>query len=393
MMASRLIIEFSPAIHLWPTFALLAALPSSIHFVGLPDDRKGYKLLNAYSHQLIYSRDVDFHEDEFPPSTPPKPQPHFDFVSVTHPTFHPLTLINICRLYLPASSRPFTPTSFIFSTANHRTTTHQAQADGFNYAEWADHIEQKISQQKLRKYLTSSTRFEHYDEDDDYVAKSYINLSVHRKNLKYFKETDLEKAHPSTIHTNLARHRLKDVHEKTTIVNNMLLRRELWSLSWKPHETYATFVDWILERITKQDPEYCSLIGVIKSVEIGWSFMALHGHQGRSKRLDPSHYLQQLVRIRCEGSASVTADVESAYLVANEAPSIWHARLGYPPPAPTQAILKATNGGPSKLPSPDSCDGCVCGEMPEIAHPRYGERGSKPLGTNIHAKAWGPSPV
>ncbi|RHY95179.1 hypothetical protein DYB35_003319 [Aphanomyces astaci] len=171
-----------------------------------------YKLLNAYSHQLIYSRDVDFHEDEFPPSTPPKPQPHFDFVSVTHPTFYPLTLINI------------------------------SQADGFNYAEWADHIEQNISQQKLRKYLTSSTRFEHYDEDDDYVAKSYINLSVHRKNLKYFKETDLEKSHPSTIHTNLARHRLKDVHEKTTIVNNMLLRRELWSLSWKPHETYATFV-------------------------------------------------------------------------------------------------------------------------------------------------------
>ncbi|RLO10620.1 hypothetical protein DYB28_002544, partial [Aphanomyces astaci] len=236
---------------------------------------------------------------------------------------------------------------------------HQAQADGFNYAEWADHIEQKISQQKLRKYLTSSTRFEHYDEDDDYVAKSYINLSVHRKNLKYFKETDLEKAHPSTIHTNLARHRLKDVHEKTTIVNNMLLRRELWSLSWKPHETFEAKVDWILERITKQDPEYCSLIGVIKSVEIGWSFMALHGHQGRSKGLDPSHYLQQLVRIRCESSASVTADVESAYLVANEAPSIWHARLGYPPPAPTQAILKVTHGGPSKLPSPDSCDGCV----------------------------------
>ncbi|KAF0710221.1 hypothetical protein AaE_012624, partial [Aphanomyces astaci] len=36
-------------------------------FVGLPDDRKGYKLLNAYSHQLLYSRDVVFHEDEFPP--------------------------------------------------------------------------------------------------------------------------------------------------------------------------------------------------------------------------------------------------------------------------------------------------------------------------------------
>ncbi|RHZ03045.1 hypothetical protein DYB31_013586, partial [Aphanomyces astaci] len=248
---------------------------------------------------------------------------------------------------------------------------HQAQADGFNYAEWADHIEQKISQQKLRKYLTSSTRFEHYDEDDDYVAKSYINLSVHRKNLKYFKETDLEKAHPSTIHTNLARHRLKDVHEKTTIVNNMLLRRELWSLSWKPHETFEAKVDWILERITKQDPEYCSLIGVIKSVEIGWSFMALHGHQGRSKGLDPSHYLQQLVRIRCESSASVTADVESAYLVANEAPSIWHARLGYPPPAPTQAILKVTHGGPSKLPSPDSCDGCV---SPPLAMPHRHQR-------------------
>ncbi|RQM30954.1 hypothetical protein B5M09_008256 [Aphanomyces astaci] len=152
---------------------------------------------------------------------------------------HSLTLIH------SRHSRRLSSHSIHHSTLHFISTpysTHQAQADGFNYAEWADHIEQKISQQKLRKYLTSSTRFEHYDEDDDYVAKSYINLSVHRKNLKYFKETDLEKAHPSTIHTNLARHRLKDVHEKTTIVNNMLLRRELWSLSWKPHETYATFV-------------------------------------------------------------------------------------------------------------------------------------------------------
>ncbi|RHY97964.1 hypothetical protein DYB37_011672 [Aphanomyces astaci] len=77
-------------------------------------------------------------------------------------------------------------------------------ADGTNYPEWSDHVEQKICQQKLRKYLTSSTRFQGYDEDDDYVAKSYINLSIHRDNLKYIKETDLEKAFPSIVHTNLA---------------------------------------------------------------------------------------------------------------------------------------------------------------------------------------------
>ncbi|ETV65614.1 hypothetical protein H257_17723 [Aphanomyces astaci] len=144
-------------------------------------------------------------------------------------------------------------------------------SDGSNYAEWADHIEQKNSQQKLRGYLMSSNRFDHYDEEDVYVAKSYINLSVHRDNLK---------TSPSTS--------FKEVHEKTTIVNKILLRRELSTLSWKPHEAYATFihnklfeagdmtpetdriveflyllppsfeawVDSILERITKQELEY-----------------------------------------------------------------------------------------------------------------------------------------
>ncbi|RHZ13445.1 hypothetical protein DYB37_013963, partial [Aphanomyces astaci] len=55
---------------------------------------------------------------------------------------------------------------------------------------------------------------------------SLINLSIHRDNLKYIKGTDLEKAHPSIVHTNLAWRRLKEAHEKTTIINKMLLRRE-----------------------------------------------------------------------------------------------------------------------------------------------------------------------
>ncbi|RQM29847.1 hypothetical protein B5M09_013424 [Aphanomyces astaci] len=143
-----------------------------------------------------------------------------------------------------------------------------------------------ICQQKLRKYLTSSTRFQGYDEDEDYVAKSYINLSNHRDNLKYIKETDLEKARLSIVHTNLAWRRLKEAHEKTTIINKMLLHRELSTLTWKPIETCATFflyllpssfeakVDSILERIAKQDSEYCSLIGVIKSVEIAADWIA-----------------------------------------------------------------------------------------------------------------------
>ncbi|RHY55847.1 hypothetical protein DYB28_006282 [Aphanomyces astaci] len=70
-----------------------------------------------------------------------------------------------------------------------------------------------------------------------------------------------------------------------------------------------------------------------------------------------------------------TPDVGSVYLVAIEATSIWHARLGYPPAASTQAILKATHGGPSQLLHPDRCDGCVRGKTTEVAHPRYGERG------------------
>ncbi|RHY26753.1 hypothetical protein DYB32_007322 [Aphanomyces invadans] len=130
--------------------------------------------------------------------------------------------------------------------------TIKLNADGTNYPEWSDHVEQKICQQKLRKYLTSSTRF-----------------------------------HPPRQ-------------------PQMLLRRELSTLTWKPNETYATFVhrfqecvrkmfeagdmtpeadriveflyllpssfeakvDSILEHIAKNDPEYCSLIAVIKSVEI-----------------------------------------------------------------------------------------------------------------------------
>ncbi|RLO08942.1 hypothetical protein DYB28_007331 [Aphanomyces astaci] len=55
----------------------------------------------------------------------------------------------------------------------------------------------------------SRNRFDHYDEEDVDVAKSYINLSVHRDNLKYIKETDLEKAHPSIVHKNLAWHLLQ----------------------------------------------------------------------------------------------------------------------------------------------------------------------------------------
>lgn len=35
-------------------------------FIGLPDDRKGYKLLHLHSHELVYSRDVTFWEDTFP---------------------------------------------------------------------------------------------------------------------------------------------------------------------------------------------------------------------------------------------------------------------------------------------------------------------------------------
>ncbi|ETV64353.1 hypothetical protein H257_18733 [Aphanomyces astaci] len=108
-----------------------------------------------------------------------------------------------------------------------------------------------ICQQKLRKYLTSSTRFQGYDEDEDYVAKSYINLSNHRDNLKYIKETDLEKARLSIVHTNLAWRRLKEAHEKTTIINKMLLHRELSTLTWKPIETCATFVHRFQECVRK----------------------------------------------------------------------------------------------------------------------------------------------
>ncbi|RHY27126.1 hypothetical protein DYB32_007026, partial [Aphanomyces invadans] len=145
-------------------------------------------------------------------------------------------------------------------------------ADGTNYPERSDHVEQKICQQKLRKYLTSSTRFQNYDEADDY-------------------ETDFEKADTYIVHMNLAWRHLKEANEKTTIVNKMLLRRELSTLTWKPNETYATFVhrlqecvDSILEHIAKNDPEYCSLIGVIKSVEIVAYRMA---HTSKTKARAP----------------------------------------------------------------------------------------------------------
>ncbi|RLO11910.1 hypothetical protein DYB28_010068, partial [Aphanomyces astaci] len=114
------------------------------------------------------------------------------------------------------------------------------KADGSNYREWCIKTRAKINQQKLGKYLQPC-----YDPDDKYksgleidddlVALSYIQLSVHNDHLKYIQHLE------TTYDTWIA------IYENTSEVSLVTLQMKMDKLDWSERMGLESFADQFQE--------------------------------------------------------------------------------------------------------------------------------------------------
>ncbi|RHX96778.1 hypothetical protein DYB36_011347 [Aphanomyces astaci] len=121
------------------------------------------------------------------------------------------------------------------------------KADGSNYREWCVKTRAKINQQKLGKYLQPC-----YDPDgkyksglemdDDLVALSYIQLSVHNDHLKYIQHVE------TTYDTWNA---LKAIYENTSEVSLVTLQMKMYKLDWSERIGLESFADQFQELTRK----------------------------------------------------------------------------------------------------------------------------------------------
>ncbi|CAK4631113.1 unnamed protein product [Aphanomyces euteiches] len=122
-------------------------------------------------------------------------------------------------------------------------TMNKLQADGSNYREWCVKTRAKINQQRLGKYLkpcrdSAGTYLSSLSEEDDLVALSYIQLSIHNDHLKYIQHVE------TTYDTWEA---LRTIYESTSEVNLVTLQLQLSKLEWSERTGLENFTDQFQE--------------------------------------------------------------------------------------------------------------------------------------------------
>ncbi|RHY28600.1 hypothetical protein DYB32_005845 [Aphanomyces invadans] len=113
------------------------------------------------------------------------------------------------------------------------------KADGANYREWCVKTGAKINQQRLRKCLKPYTAsncmyLEGFTEEDDLVALSNIQLTIHSDHLKFVQ------AATSTYGTWEA---LRDIYESASEVNLVTLQLQMSKLEWSEGLRLESFTD------------------------------------------------------------------------------------------------------------------------------------------------------
>ncbi|CAK4407019.1 unnamed protein product, partial [Aphanomyces euteiches] len=122
-------------------------------------------------------------------------------------------------------------------------TMNKLQADGSNYREWCVKTRAKINQQRLGKYLkpcrdSAGTYLSSLSEEDDLVALSYIQLSIHNDHLKYIQ-------HVGTTYDTWEA--LRTIYESTSEVNLVTLQLQLSKLEWSERTGLENFTDQFQE--------------------------------------------------------------------------------------------------------------------------------------------------
>ncbi|ETW08100.1 hypothetical protein H310_02461 [Aphanomyces invadans] len=112
-------------------------------------------------------------------------------------------------------------------------------ADGANYREWCVKTRAKINQQRLGKCLKPCTAsngkyLEGFTDEDDLVALSYIQLTIHSDHLKFVQ------AATTTCGTWEA---LRDIYESASEVNLVTLQLQMSKLEWSERLGLETFTD------------------------------------------------------------------------------------------------------------------------------------------------------
>ncbi|RHY21319.1 hypothetical protein DYB32_009848 [Aphanomyces invadans] len=120
-------------------------------------------------------------------------------------------------------------------------------ADGANYREWCVKTRAKINQQRLGKCLKPCTAsngkyLEGFTDEDDLVALSYIQLTIHSDHLKFVQ------AATTTCGTWGA---LRDIYESASEVNLVTLQLQMSKLEWSERLGLETFTDQFEEFVRK----------------------------------------------------------------------------------------------------------------------------------------------
>ncbi|RQM20297.1 hypothetical protein B5M09_013825, partial [Aphanomyces astaci] len=126
-------------------------------------------------------------------------------------------------------------------------STTRLKPNGSNYREWCVKTRAKINQQKLGKYLkkvrlADGTYPNGSNEEDDLVALSYIQLSIHADHLKFVKDT-------ATTHETWES--LKAIYESASEVNLVTLQLQMSKLEWSERTGLEAFADQYQEFMRK----------------------------------------------------------------------------------------------------------------------------------------------
>ncbi|RQM19158.1 hypothetical protein B5M09_014045 [Aphanomyces astaci] len=106
-------------------------------------------------------------------------------------------------------------------------------SSGSNYREWSNSVTEKLNQKRLGKYLKHplesdrSTYAHGFAEEDDLVARSYIQLTIHKDQLKY------------------------DIHEGASATELLKLMTEISNLRWTSDIAFDDFTDKYCELVRK----------------------------------------------------------------------------------------------------------------------------------------------
>ena len=126
---------------------------------------------------------------------------------------------------------------FLYEPAN------KLKPDGSNYREWCVKTRAKINQHRLGKYLnpsrdSSGNYLRGLSEEDDLVALSYIQLSIHNDHLKFIQNA------ATTHETSNA---LRTIYRSTSEVNLVTLQLQMSKLEYSERIGLETFTDQFQE--------------------------------------------------------------------------------------------------------------------------------------------------